>query len=151
MNSNKNPATISTFKNPTEPRLKQKTSGARLFDNPTGIKRIDYTWDWDLNNAILHLKGSGESYKEPEERYWIFSNSTYSVMAVTAREPLMAGIIYWNVFPFVSVKDFKPRALTEREFLALGLPSELSPHFNLTSDEVESYLTTVKNYEVKRK
>lgn len=118
--------------------------------NPKAIKPVEFWWDYDLQEAILHRRGAGERIPDPEIRVWWFDNG-YGVEAITSRELLMAGLVYYDVISGIA-QDGKLVTMSEEMVRSFHLPEEVFlPREKQTSEEVENYLLTVKAYDTTRR
>ena len=117
-----------------------------LFENPSRIESISAaSWDWEVQNALLHARGAGNILPEPEVRYWTFPSTGLGVAARLSRDLLLAGLVHYDtwVFPL----EGPPVQLTEIELSRMGFPADFAPRENLAPEEVEDFLRTISHYQ----
>ena len=117
-----------------------------LFENPTRIETVSVaSWDWEVQNALLHARGAGILLPEPEVRYWTFQQNGLGVAARLSRDLLLAQIVCYDVWTFQLQGN--PRQLTDVDLKKMGLPDDFAPAENLTPEEVEEFLGKISHYQ----
>ncbi len=113
-----------------------------LFQNPDRVESLSAaSWDWEVQNALLHARGQGIQLPEPEVRYWAFPNG-FGVAARLSRDMLLAYEVCYDVWAFLTAGG--PHMLTEKDLLKWGFPLLLAGRENLLPDEVDEFLAQVK-------
>lgn len=117
-----------------------------LFQNPECIESLSAaSWDWEVQNALLHARGQGIQLPEPEVRYWTFPNGL-GAAARLSRDMILAYEICYDVWVFVPSGG--PAMLAEKDLLVRGLPLGLAPRENLLPEEVDEFLAQVQTCKI---
>ena len=116
-----------------------------LFANPQRIETLSAaSWDWEVQDALLHARGAGVMLPEPEVRFWTFPNGL-GVAARLSRDLLLVGMVHYDVWVYPLTGP--PIGLTGRELKKRGLQVDFEPRENLTPEEVNTFLARVKVHE----
>lgn len=120
-----------------------------LFHEPKFIEPLNVDWDWDYRNAIVKSLVPLNPTTVPHVRVWEFTNG-YGVKAITSKELFLAGVIAFNLYPFIGTYPKSLFLITPYDKAALGLPDILNEKSMLPVEEVEEFLQQVKQLPIRR-